>query len=253
MNVISLLLGLLAGKETVSGLVTPLDDQSLYVRNGDGQTVVRWTSKTRVALQMNWRQWAHLKGRTLHYVVHSSGQTIDFTLPDGKVFATRETRPGKAVEEASAEKWLSARGVRIHFGESMESHRPTKGKPRFAGEFRLPGGRKEPAKLIWVTTCPVPAGFERAGSLVDGRAPRRTSGVMEKYLNPWAAEVVARHPKIEVCDQWALVKKNEGGLYTDGWKGKNVHFGGAPAVALGRILARHVMKSLGKDPGAINP
>ena len=112
---------------------------------------------------------------------------------------------------------------------------------------------KTGAKLIWVMTCPVPTGYEKAGSLVDGKAPRRTSGVMEKYLNPWAAEVVASHPKITVCDQWALVKKNDGGLYTDWWKGKNVHFGGQPAVELGRLLARHVMKELGKNPGAIHP
>ena len=63
---------------------------------------------------------------------------------------------------------------------------------------------------------------------------------MEKYLNPWAAEVMARHPEISICDQWQFVKDNEGGLYTSWWAGKNVHFGGKPADALGRFLADHV-------------
>jgi acyl-CoA thioesterase-1 len=102
---------------------------------------------------------------------------------------------------------------------------------------------KTGARLIWVTTCPVPQGFPVAGELTDqGKAPRRTSGVMEKYLNSWAAEVIARHPAITVCDQWQYVKDNEGGLYKDWWAGKNVHFGGQQAEALGRLLARHVGK-----------
>ncbi|MDP7288628.1 MAG: SGNH/GDSL hydrolase family protein, partial [Phycisphaerae bacterium] len=57
------------------------------------------------------------------------------------------------------------------------------------------------AKLIWITTCPVPKGYKPAGALVDKGskgicAPGRTSGVMNKYLNPWALEVVKRHPEI---------------------------------------------------------
>ena len=98
--------------------------------------------------------------------------------------------------------------------------------------------KKTGAKLIWVTTCPVPNGYPAAGPLDEnGKAPGRTAGVMEKYLNPWAVEVTARHPEIAVCDQWQFVKNNEGGLYTDWWAGKNVHFGGEPADALGRYLA----------------
>ena len=75
-----------------------------------------------------------------------------------------------------------------------------------------------------------------------GKAPRRTWGVMQKYLNPWAAEVIARHPQITVCDQWQYVKENEANLYEEWWSGKNVHFGGMQADALGQFLARHVEK-----------
>ena len=101
--------------------------------------------------------------------------------------------------------------------------------------------KKTKAKLIWVTTCPVPKGFEPAGPLdANGKAPRRTSGVMQKYLNPWAAEVMARHPEITICDQWKFVKDNADGLYTDWWAGQNVHFSGEPADALGKFLGEHV-------------
>ena len=63
--------------------------------------------------------------------------------------------------------------------------------------------KKTGAKLIWVTTCPVPRGFLAAGGLDEkGKAPRRTSGVMRKYLNPWALEVVQRPPALTICDQW---------------------------------------------------
>ncbi|MEM7143614.1 MAG: SGNH/GDSL hydrolase family protein [Verrucomicrobiota bacterium] len=103
--------------------------------------------------------------------------------------------------------------------------------------------KKTGAKLIWVTTCPVPNGFPPAGDLTaNDKPPGRTARVMEKYLNPWAAEVIARHPEISVCDQWQFVKDNKDGLYTDWWTGQNVHFNGEPADALGQYLADHVLE-----------
>ena len=101
--------------------------------------------------------------------------------------------------------------------------------------------KKTGAKLIWVTTCPVPNGYPEAGALnVAGKAPGRTAGVMKKYLNPWALEVIGRHKEISICDQWQFVKDNEDKLFKDWWVGKNVHFGGEPADALGKFLAQHV-------------
>ena len=94
-----------------------------------------------------------------------------------------------------------------------------------------------------MTTCPVPNGYPEAGDIdVNGKAPGRTAGVMEKYLNPWAAEVMARHPEITVCDQWQYCKDHEKESYQEWWAGKNVHFGGPQAAALGQVLARHVEK-----------
>ena len=106
------------------------------------------------------------------------------------------------------------------------------------------------AKLIWVTTCPVPNGFEKAGPLSpDGKTPGRTSDMMEKYLNPWAAEVVARYPQISVCDQWQLVKDGADGLYREWWPGTDVHFSGERTAALGRLPADSVLKATGRPAG----
>jgi hypothetical protein len=126
----------------------------------------------------------------------------------------------------------------------------TKGKYQQNLERVIAELKKTGAKLIWVTTCPVPEGLEKAGDLVDGKAPRRTSGVMKKYLNPWAAEVMKRHPEIAICHQWQFVRDNAGGVYTQWWAGKNVHFGGEAANELGRLLARHVLEALGRSPKA---
>jgi hypothetical protein len=102
---------------------------------------------------------------------------------------------------------------------------------------------KTKAKLIWVTTCPVPNGFDKAGALdANGKAPGRTAGVMKKYLNPWALEVMKKYPEISICDQRRFVKDNAGGLYTNWWAGKNVHFSKEPADALGKFLGQHVAK-----------
>lgn len=106
--------------------------------------------------------------------------------------------------------------------------------------------KKTGAKLIWVTTCPVPHGYPAAGDLpANGKAPGRTAGVMKNFLNPWALEVVRRHPEISICDQWQFVKSGEAELYKDWWNGMNVHFGGDPANALGRFLGDHVAKVAG--------
>ena len=102
--------------------------------------------------------------------------------------------------------------------------------------------KKTKAKLIWVTTCPVPNGFPPAADLIkEGRSPGRTAGVMEEFLNPWALEVMKKHPDISICDQWQFVKDNEGGIYKEFWAGKDVHFGGEPAQKLGEFLGKHIL------------
>ena len=63
---------------------------------------------------------------------------------------------------------------------------------------------------------------------------------MAKYLNPWVAQVISRHPDISICDQWQFVKEHENDIYQEWWSGKNVHFRGRAAESLGNLLARHV-------------
>jgi len=49
-----------------------------------------------------------------------------------------------------------------------------------------------------------------------------------------------------VCDQWGFVKDNEGGTFREWWKGRDVHFGGPRADALGAFLAEHVREATAK-------
>ena len=108
--------------------------------------------------------------------------------------------------------------------------------------------KKTKAKLIWVTTCPVPNGFPPAADLIkEGRSPGRTAGVMEKFLNPWALEVMKKHPDISICDQWQFVQDNGNGIYKDFWASKDVHFRGEPAEKLGEFLGKHVLE-VTKEP-----
>lgn len=71
---------------------------------------------------------------------------------------------------------------------------------------------------------------------------------MKKYLNPWALEVMKRHPEIAVCDLWQFVADHRGDLYAEWWKGNNVHFSGKGADELGTVLARQVLETLGRKP-----
>lgn len=110
--------------------------------------------------------------------------------------------------------------------------------------------KKTDAQLVWVTTCPVPAGCEPVTEQAShDHAPGRKSEVMKKFLNPWAAEVMADYPEITVCDQWRFVHENRNGVYKAWWDGDDIHFSGAPAYGIGRLLARHVLELVGSYRG----
>jgi hypothetical protein len=404
------------GRVMVSGLIDSVGRKSLYLRHAGGETEVRFSEKTKIALEANWRQLGDVTGDKIIYKVHSSNQTIEFPLPDGPRSATKTIRAGaieKDIKAAKAEKWMSAYGVQIYLDEELPQRLPTKDDPRFVGSFSFAQGKDRPAqlkvgedtfdvsmkkggqthalifgllkikdcepyvnrarvigrkvegdviadeihvlpigdqtlddnlalprylvigdsisgnydrglrealkgkmnvhhpptncgpsakgansviswlgayevpgrhwdvisfnfghwdahntkedyqenleivikhlretgaRLVWVTTCPVPNGYEPADDLdPDGNAPGRKSGVMEKYLNPWAAEVLKRHKDIMLCDQWKFVKDHEKDIYKEWWQGQNVHFSGKPAAELGKLLAKHVLKKL-KEP-----
>jgi hypothetical protein len=127
--------------------------------------------------------------------------------------------------------------------------------------------RKTKAKLIFVTTCPIPQGYPAApapSAHKDGpnNAPGRAAGTMEKYLNPWALEVMARHPDIGVCDQHSLIEaelfyqawlKNAGTKEGKGNDYGDLHIPHLLSEPVGRQLARLVLDSLGRQNEALTP
>ena len=396
---------LYADETTVEGLITPRDDNGMYVRNPDGQFEIEWTDQTAIALEVNTRLFSGLKGNVLHYKIHSSKEVLKFSLPDGPitgVVTARKGQVGTMLKEASDEGWIAEHGLKLYFNQQPMEQLATEADPRFVGlwdptskprtlaiegrkyEISLKKGgqtqallfnvfdradckpfinrarvigvrkgeiieareihiqpigdqaanddpklprylfigdsisgnydkglrtalagkfnihhpptncgpsslgkrkivewlgaynekvrhwdvisfnhghwdaksakadyqanleaiivelKKTDARLVWVTTCPVPNGYDAAAGLQDGKAPGRVAGVMKTYLNPWALEVMKRHPEISICDQWQYCKDRQESLYKDWWAGKNVHFGGEPAAQLGAFLADHV-------------
>ena len=116
------------------------------------------------------------------------------------------------------------------------------------------------AKLVWVTTCPIPDGLDESPLGIWQRenlkrAPGRLSGVARDLLNPWAQEVVSESPEITVCDQWQFVYENRNGIYKTWWRSEDVHFSQGPAYSIGRLLAQHVLERMGlyRPAGFLQP
>ncbi|MFT5129382.1 MAG: hypothetical protein ACI8W8_003004 [Rhodothermales bacterium] len=121
--------------------------------------------------------------------------------------------------------------------------------------------RKTGAKLIFVTTTPIPLGYPAApepNAHKDGanKGPGRASGTMEKYINPWALEVMTRHPDIAICDQHSLIEaetfyepwlKSAGNKDGKGSDYGDLHIPGLLSEPIGRQLARIALDVLGRD------
>ena len=91
------------------------------------------------------------------------------------------------------------------------------------------------ARLVWVTSTPVPQGY--------GTEDVYHPGVSRK-LNAAALEVVKRHPGILVFDAWQLVKDGEQGRYSEWWQGNDLHISGELARPLAEGLAATVLGAL---------
>ena len=126
-----------ADSVTVEGLITPRDNEGMYVRNPAGQFEIEWTRDTRVALEVNTRLLGGIKEDGLHYKVHSSREVILFPLPKGPVTGVVEIRHKNHLEriirEAREENWIGERGLRLRFGEKLPQQFPTTADPRFVG------------------------------------------------------------------------------------------------------------------------
>ncbi|MCH1440639.1 MAG: SGNH/GDSL hydrolase family protein [Rubripirellula sp.] len=118
--------------------------------------------------------------------------------------------------------------------------------------------RKTRAKLVFVTTTPIPRGYPGPEDLQsDDRAPGRVQQTMSRFINPWALEVMARYPEIGICDQHALLTsepfyatwmeaagradKSKSNSYGD------LHIGGILSEPAGRLLARRVLDILDQE------
>lgn len=124
--------------------------------------------------------------------------------------------------------------------------------------------KKTKAKLIFVTTTPIPGGYPDPGEIgPDEKATGRVQKTMERFINPWALEVMSRHPEIEICDQHTLISREK---FYASWlakagfhkKGENnpfgdLHIGGLLGEPVGRQLARKVLDVLGRENETLAP
>jgi hypothetical protein len=124
--------------------------------------------------------------------------------------------------------------------------------------------KKTGAKLIFVTTTPIPGGYPSPVELgPDDKATGRVQKTMERFINPWALEVMKRHPTIEICDQHALISNEKfystwlkkAGFHKKGEKNPfgDLHIGGLLGEPVGRQLARKVLDVLGRSEEALSP
>ena len=118
--------------------------------------------------------------------------------------------------------------------------------------------KKTKAKLVFVTTTPIPRGYPGPEDLQrDGRAPGRVQQTMSRFINPWALEVMDKYPEIGICDQHALLTHEQfyaTWMQAAGTVGKSkknsygdLHIGGILAEPAGRMLARRVLDILGQE------
>ncbi len=95
---------------------------------------------------------------------------------------------------------------------------------------------KTGAKLIWVTTTPVPNDIDSSDY------GYRTKG-SEKVFNQAAAEVLRDYPHIQICDLAKVV--NESSVFDQWRKGEDVHYWNAEQQAvLGKAIADAVRRAL---------
>jgi hypothetical protein len=138
---------------------------------------------------------------------------------------------------------------------------------------------KTKAKLIYVTTTPIPGGYgelsDKPVRMIKSRSgveetwvPGKHKGVMKDYINPWAMEVIKQYPQISICDQHAILWKEKtasswmklGGVNRpNGLVDKSIsddygdnHIPGHLSTLIGRQLARLVLDVNGQSDIQLN-
>lgn len=152
----------------------------------------------------------------------------------------------------------------ISFNFGHWDSRNTKQQYQLGLETVIAHLKKTGAELVFVTTTPIPRGYPNPGELdSEGRAPGRVQEAMKRFINPWALEVMARHPEIRICDQHDLISNEK---FYQTWMEKagttepgernpvgDLHIGGLLAEPVGRQLARAVLDALGREEEALAP
>ena len=69
------------GRVMLTGLINAEEEGSLYLRHRGGETEVRFTRTTRVALEVNWRQLRNISGNKLKSGIRSPRRMCNIDLP----------------------------------------------------------------------------------------------------------------------------------------------------------------------------
>ncbi len=97
------------------------------------------------------------------------------------------------------------------------------------------------AKLVWVTTTPVPSGY-----ISNGRVENPAAKIGE--LNQWAAELIDANQTIVVCDLNQFVVQQKQPMFVNWRKGKQVTFNLNQAQHLAEHVANTIRQTLEKRP-----
>ena len=123
----------LGAEETVSGVISPLDNDGIYVLTTQVQTTVRWDQTTQVAIKINFRNFKVANNR-ISYTIHSSEIKQEILLPKKEAYAKFERTQFNPSEIKSS--YLTPRGMKLHF-TPMADHVPTAAENYFAGKVDL--------------------------------------------------------------------------------------------------------------------
>lgn len=96
------------------------------------------------------------------------------------------------------------------------------------------------AKLVWVTTTPVPDGYVNPNRVAD---PKKKI----EELNQWAAELIDARKEIHVCDLSKFISEQEQPMFVNWRKGKNVTFNLNQSQPLAEQVANSIRRILEQE------
>ena len=79
--------GILDFRGMTSGLIIPLDDHSMYVRNPEGQFEVRFQEQTEVAIKLKYGDIREMSDTTIRFENHKVLDGLEIALPAKQAYA----------------------------------------------------------------------------------------------------------------------------------------------------------------------